>query len=245
MSVEYFEISRKLSQNALDKILYLEWENGVQLSSENKSKYLENLLNGNFFSFLEKKLEHTEFLEIRFMVESIIQLENNSTSNNISPSLLRKTHIKSKEELFYDWFDINLAFEGRRVYKLVEYYIERFYQNNSDLSLWDYISLFDSDKNIEKPLGSSEVQQSAFRFFRRCVEYQKVLIADTNETESSNSTSPQQNELVSKTVAVEPNNNRKYSYQEIETIVQEEKRRIGKIDANLLAENILIRLKKN
>ena len=244
MFLEYFKLSRKLSQNALEKILYLEWENGVQLSTENKSKHLENLLKGEFYSFLEKELDYTEFLEIRFMVESLNRLENSTTFNVLSPTIFRKNHNKSKEELFYDWFDEKLAREGRRVYKLVEFYLERFYQNNSDLSLWDYISLFDSDNNIEKPIGSSEVQQGAFRFFKRCVSYQKELIAEMYEVEPSNSPTAQQIEQASSTIDDVPHHDRSYSYQEIESIVQEEKRRIGRIDANLLAENILIRLKR-
>jgi hypothetical protein len=201
-------------------------------------------LKGEFYSFLEKKLTRTELLEIRYLIESLIKLQNSPTSNNITRSILHKTHIKSKEELFYDWFDEKLAKQGRRVYKLVEFYLDRFYQNNSDLSLWDYISLFDSDNNIEKPLGSSEVQQGAFRFFKRCVSYQKELIAEMNEVGPSNSPTAEQIEPASSTIVDIPHHDRSYSYQEIESIVQEEKRRIGRIDANLLAENILIRLKK-
>lgn len=244
MFLQYFELSRKLSKNALEKILYLEWENGVQLSPENKTIFLENLLNGQFYSFLERNLDLAEFIEIKFMVESLNKLENSTRSNDLSPTIFRKNHNKSKEELFYDWFDEKLAREGRRVFKLVEFYLERFYQNNSDLSLWDYIYLFDSDNNIERPLGSSEVQQGAFRFFNCCVSYQKELIAEMNEVGPSNSPTAQQIEPASSTIVDVPHHDRSYSYQEIESIVQEEKRRIGRIDANLLAENILIRLKK-
>jgi hypothetical protein len=242
LEFEYFKLSRKLAANIQEKILFLEWENGVQLSSKNKTKFLDRLLNGDFYPFLEGNLDKTDFLELKYFVESLRKvLSKQQTDSNNLPKSFPSIEMSIKD-VFYSWFDDRHAEQGRRVYKLVEFYLEKFYENNSDLSLWDYILLFDLDNNIEKPLGSSEVQRATFRFFKKCVSFQNKLLAESDKKEVKNTSENGQN-LPSDLAVVREVYRESFTFKEIEEIVHFEKRRIGKIDANLLAENILFRLK--
>ncbi len=242
LEFEYFKLSRKLTANIQEKILFLEWENGVQLSPKNKTKFLDRLLNGDFYPFLEGNLDKAEFLKLKYFVETLRKLKSDQQSAPTDVPELSPVMNRDIEDVFYDWFDKSLAEQGRRVYKLVEFYLEKFYNNNSDLSLWDYIFLFDSDNDLEKPLGGSEVQRETFRFFKSCVSYQSKLIAESDKKEVKSTSENGQN-LPSDLAVVREVYRESFTFKEIEEIVHFEKRRIGKIDANLLAENILFRLK--
>jgi hypothetical protein len=242
LELEYFKLSRKLAVDIQEKILFLEWANGVQLSQKNKTKFLDKLIKGGFYTFLENNLDKTDFLEFKYFVESLKKVKSEQHSAPMEVAKLLLVTSENIEEVFYRWFDERLSGQGRRVYKLVEFYLEKFYNNNSDLSLWDYIFLFDSDNDLEKPLGVSQVQKEAFRFFKSCVAYQRRLITKSNKANVDGA--PEKNEELPGDLAIIPAFQKdSFTLKEIEEIVHFEKRRIGKIDANLLAENILYRLK--